>query len=118
MEGMNRRQAPRFNMRVQLSYKPVGAPDSAEVIVHSDNISSRGVYFRTHKLLSVGTPLQLFLRMPREVAGSRASTWCCVGRVVHNRPPKAPYKGPGMGIEFHYYDVVRDAEHTASSACG
>ncbi|MGH9774537.1 MAG: PilZ domain-containing protein [Candidatus Acidiferrales bacterium] len=108
MGGVEHRHTLRFDMIVQVSFKAANAPDSSRVIAQTDNISSRGVYFRTDKPLSVGTTLQVLVRMPKEIAGLRAPLLCCMGRVVHIRLPEPPIEASGMGVEFYYYDVISE----------
>jgi hypothetical protein len=51
--------------------------------VESLNISRLGVCFETDIPLDVGTDIELFLKLPTEVAGRDLPGWRCLSRVVH-----------------------------------
>jgi hypothetical protein len=83
-------------------------------IAESLNLSARGVSFATRFPLSVGTPIQLYLKVPEEVTGKPSSEWRCRGQVIHTRPVES---NPGtllVGVMIVYYEVMQVAEWRAS----
>ena len=103
MYESDRRRAPRFQIQIPLKVRPLTPPDAPVQVAESSNISLNGVFFLMNPPLSVGTPVQLFVCMPEEVAGSSASEWCCQGRVVRSSAADPP----GVGVEIHFYEVSK-----------
>ncbi len=105
--GSERRVAPRYIMKVPLRFRPVkAAPHIPEQPADSMNISTRGVYFATDLPVSEGSPVQILLKMPKEVIGGLVSEWRFTGRVVHvDAIPYANGK-TGVGVQFLYYEVA------------
>src|SRR6267142_4393820 len=68
MSSNERRVDTRINIRVPLRFRSLNIPNSAEQTAESENISQRGIYFETEFPLKIGTPLEVSLRMPRELA--------------------------------------------------
>ena len=85
MSSSERRIDPRVNIRVPLRFRVLNNPGATEQNAESENISQRGIYFTTAIPLKVGTPLEVSLRMPQELAGKSSSDVRCVARVVHVR---------------------------------
>lgn len=106
MQESDRRHTPRFDLRVPLRIQPLDSSGTPERQVESSNISSRGVYFATDLPLAVGTPLQMTLRMPEEVVGKPSREWSCNGRVVRVHPNSGPHDKLGVGVEFHWHEVL------------
>jgi hypothetical protein len=85
-----------------------------EEIAESLNLSARGVSFATRLPLAVGTPIEIFLKVPEEVTSKPASEWRCRGQVIHARPVES---NPGtllVGVMIVYYEVVEVQERRAS----
>jgi hypothetical protein len=102
MNTKERRLDTRVNVRVPLRFRTLNNPNSVEQSAESENISQRGIYFETAVPLHVGTPVELSLRMPQEVAGKSPSDVRCVARVVHIRPSTLSGK-PGVGLHIERY---------------
>jgi Tfp pilus assembly protein PilZ len=80
---------------------------AAELKTESENVSQRGVFFRTDLPLSEGVPLDLLVDMPEEVTGVPAAQWLCTGHVVRVVPAKSPECPRGIGVQFDFYEVSR-----------
>jgi hypothetical protein len=107
MVADERRFTQRLKMRIPLRIRPVGYSDAPSQAVESSDISARGFYFLTDLPLHVGSPLQVFLRMPREIAGKPSPEWCCTCRVVRVDPGKREQGNTGIGVEIQYYEVLK-----------
>lgn len=105
MSSTERRTDTRRNIRVPLQFRSLDPASSAEQIAESQNISPRGIYFETATPLKIGTPLEVSLRMPRELAGKSASDVRCVARVVHVRPNAQGGVKSGVGLHIERYEI-------------
>ena len=99
MSSSERRIDTRVNIRVPLRFRALNNPGSTEQTAESENISQRGLYFMTNVPLKVGTPVEVSLRMPQELAVKSSSDVKCVARVVHVRPSGGGKAGIGLHIE-------------------
>lgn len=107
MKAFERRSAPRYNLRIPLIFRPIREPPIPEQTTESVNLSERGVYFATDFPLCEGTPVQLLLKVPEEIAGKRTTEWRCTGRVIHVEPNSSPQGGKlGVGVRFDHFDVL------------
>jgi len=111
MSSSERRIDTRVNICVPLRFRALNNPGSTEQVAESQNISQRGMYFLTNVPLKIGTPVQVSLRMPQELAGATASDVKCVARVVHVKPGSRPGGMLGIGLHIERYEAqtsVRD----------
>jgi hypothetical protein len=108
MSSSERRIDPRVNVRVPLRFRILNSPESTEQIAEAENISQRGIYFTTTAALKVGMPVEVSLRMPRELAGKSSSDVKCVARVV--RVDANLLLGSRVGVGLH----IERFEATAS----
>ena len=105
MSSSERRIDTRVNIRVPLRFRALNNPGSTEQTAESENISQRGMYFMTDVPLKVGTPVEVSLRMPQELAGKSSSDVKCVARVVHVRPSSTPGGMLGIGLHIERYEA-------------
>jgi hypothetical protein len=89
-------------MPVQLRLRAGG---KCEQKVEAENLSRRGVFFRTDLPLDKGSPLDLLLEMPETISGVRPAQWICLGHVVRVEQEKAQSTRRGVGVEFDFYVV-------------
>ena len=115
MDSSERRIDTRVNVRVPLRFRALNNPGSTEQTAQSENISQRGLYFLTNVPLKIGTPVEVSLRMPQEVAGRVASDVKCVARVVHVRPSNVPEGLLGIGLHIERYEVKASARERWAS---
>jgi hypothetical protein len=73
----------------------------------SENLSERGIFFRTDSLLRVGTAVQVLLKMPEEITGEPTTEWLCSGHVVRVEPVNSPSGKLGVGVQFDCYEISR-----------
>jgi hypothetical protein len=82
------------------------AADDSEHFTEALNVSRGGFFFASSAPLQVGMPLEVTLRMPKEVTGATAQETNCTARVVHAR--SEPFGdgriGFGAEIEVLYTD--------------
>ena len=84
MKKPERRSVPRYNLRIVLRLRVIGlAREPADETTESLDISHRGVSFATHTRFKVGAPIQVSVRIPREVTGTDTMEERCSGRIVH-----------------------------------
>jgi hypothetical protein len=107
MKANERRYTPRFKLNIPLRARSVSIPESLPQSVECFDISERGLYFSTDLPLHVGSPVQMFFRMPEEVAGKLSPEWCCTCRVVRVDPSVPLSAVFGVGVEIQYYEVMK-----------
>ena len=105
MSSNERRIDTRVNIAVPLRFRPLTNPGSTEQKAESENISQRGMFFLTNIPLKVGTPVEVSLRLPQEVAGKMVSDVMCVARVVHVKPNSGPGGMLGIGLHIERYEA-------------
>lgn len=115
MNSSERRIDTRVNIRVPLRFRVLDNPEAAEQTAESENISQRGIYFATNVPLKVGTPLEVSLRMPPELAGKTSGDVRCVARVVHVQPGSALGGRTGIGLHIERYEARASAGESWAS---
>src|SRR5713226_2559336 len=86
MNSNKRRVAPRMNLRIPLRFRPITIPTLPEQRAETLNLSQNGVFFATDYHLTVCSPVELLLKMPRELTGKESSEVLCNARVVDVEP--------------------------------
>ncbi len=115
METTERRVIPRYNVRIPIRFHSISlASSSPEHRTESVNISRRGLFFASHAELRVGMPIEISLRMPREVTGLETVEARCFGRVVHARTGMFADGRTGYGVEIEKFTSPAYAEKWAS----
>jgi PilZ domain len=109
MNSRERRYDTRVNIRVPFRFRVLNSPDAPEQDAESENISQRGILFATALPLQVGTPLEVSLKMPQELAGKSANDVKCVARVVHVQPNAFVGGKAGVGVHIEGYEAVAAA---------
>jgi PilZ domain len=109
MNSRERRVDTRVNVKVPLRFRVLNNPGSPEQTAESINISQRGILFATAVPLMVGTPLEVSLKMPRELAGQNASDVRCVARVVHVQSSAFFGDKAGIGLHIEKYEAIAAA---------
>jgi hypothetical protein len=105
MNSRERRIDTRINLNVPLRFRVLNSANSEERTGESINISQRGILFATAVPLVVGTPLEVSLKMPREMAGHAASDLKCIARVVHVEPNAFLGGKAGIGLHIEQYQA-------------
>jgi PilZ domain len=115
MRSSERRFDTRVNIRVPLRFRALNNPGSTEQTAESENISQRGIFFSTNIPLKVGTPVEVSLRMPQELAGKAPSDVRCVARVVHVQASSALGGKTGIGLHIERYEAKASAQERWAS---
>src|ERR1700674_3848589 len=71
----------------------------------SVNLSELGLLFATDSPMSIGTVLEVLLKMPEEVTGEPTTEWLCSGHVVRVGPIDSPRGKLGIGVQFDCYQL-------------
>lgn len=101
MKAPERRQLTRYNLRTPLRFRALGVTtDSCEHFTEALNVSRGGFFFASSAPLQVGVPLEVTLRMPREVTGTCEQETNCTARVVHARSEPFGDGRIGFGVEI------------------
>jgi hypothetical protein len=112
----NRRLARRYPLRVPVRFRLRRVSDTCEQEVESENLSRRGVFFKTGLCISKGAPVDVLLEMPEEVTGVPAAHWLCAGRVVRI-VQHSDDTALGVAVQFDLYEVSRSQKpHWATGA--
>jgi|SRR5271154_23237 len=107
MPGSERRQLSRHSLRTPLRFRSTGvAADKSEHFTEVLNISRGGFYFASSAPLQVGVPIEVTLRMPKEVTGSQTEEIHCTARVVHVRNEAYGDGRIGFGAEIVNFSSV------------
>jgi hypothetical protein len=104
----------RFKIHTPLSFHRMETPSEGEHQATAINVSTRGVYFETNVVLSVGEALELLLEMPTRVSGVKPGIRRFVGRVSHVESRNMLRGFSGIGVQLLYYErdlvkVLREA---------
>lgn len=111
MDGSERRQLTRYNIRTPLRFRAINlTADKSDHFTEALNVSRGGFYFASSAPLQIGTPIEATLRMPAEVTGTEAKETKCTARVVHvkNQPYGDGRIGFGAEIEKFHNVVVQE----------
>jgi hypothetical protein len=111
MDGSERRQITRYNIRTPLRFRAINlTADKSDHFTEALNVSRGGFYFASSAPLQIGTPIEATLRMPAEVTGTEAKETKCTARVVHvkNQPYGDGRIGFGAEIEKFHNVVVQE----------
>jgi hypothetical protein len=73
----------------------------------SENLSEKGIFFATNSSFSIGTVIEVLLKMPEEITGEPAIEWLCSGHVVRVEPSDSRRGKLGVGVQFDCYQIFR-----------
>jgi PilZ domain len=102
----DRRFVTRYALKIPLRFR-IRKSSIPEQRAETQDLSERGVFFATKSPLTVGTAVELLLKMPEEITGKKTTEWRCTGRVVRVVPQAFPEQDLGVGVEFDFYEVSR-----------
>jgi hypothetical protein len=100
----DRRMAYRQPLTIPVRYR-VGRTSASEHVTAAGNVSESGIFFGTDQELSIGTPVELLMEIPKAANGT-ALRWYGRGRVVRIEPPHTPNGLRGIAVEFHCYEIL------------
>lgn len=108
-----RRSNTRLNLKVPLRFRPLLNPMAQEQRAETVNLSPRGAYFATDYPLKIGTPVEMFLKMPQELTGQPPTDLRCTARVVHVEPDMFLGGKAGVGVHIERYETVATTDRRA-----
>jgi hypothetical protein len=114
MTTTERRTAARVNPRIPLRFRPISTPPTPEQRAESVNLSPHGVYFSPDFPLTVGAPVELFLKMPSELTGKTPTELRCTARVIHIQPDNLVTGKLGVGVHIERTEALKSPERWAS----
>jgi hypothetical protein len=125
MSGRERRISPRKDCAVPLRFrilqagtpvaplepsltrgKPVVTVQRGILEGEAVNLSERGIFFLSRETVSVGAPIEIYFRLPRELTGRSAEEVRCSARVVHVSPPSNGDEMNGIGATVERFEPV------------
>ncbi len=97
----------RYGFEVPPVFCPIHSPltNTNGHAARSINLSSRGVYFVTNHPVLVWLPVQVLLRMPRQVAKTLPSERIFTGQVRSVEWKDVPSGNSGVGVELFYWQT-------------
>ena len=78
----------------------------------SVNLSESGALFNTNLPMTIGSEIEILLKMPEEISRKPTTEWPCAGHIVRLQPGGGPLGTMGVGVEFDYYQVLRSRSDT------
>jgi len=79
--------------------------------MESENLSEHGAFFSTAEPVTIGSAVEILLKMPEEITGKPATEWRCTGHVVRLQPLDSPVGSTGVGVEFDCHEILRSKEY-------
>lgn len=76
----------------------------------SEDLSQKGILFATNSEMSVGTVLEILLKMPEMITGEPTTEWLCSGHVVRVQSIDSTRGKHGVGVQFDCFQVFRGIE--------
>ncbi len=92
------------------------ASQSPSQRAHTTDISKSGLRVISDLPAAIGTPVEIFVKMPEEVMDGPAHEWCCRGRVVRVSEPDPVDHIRAFAVKIHYYEVLQSSAETAGRA--
>jgi len=102
----DRRNSRRIPLKTALRLR-VWKSASAERGLESENVSEHGTFFASDSPMAIGTAVEILLKMPEEITEKPTTEWRCTGHVVRLQPVDASRSRLGVGVQFHYYEILR-----------
>ena len=109
-----RRLDSRVNLRIPLRFRPINNVNAPMQVAESVNLSPRGAYFATDFPLQVGAPVEIFMKMPRELTGQPSADVRCTALVVHIERDAFVGGKAGVGVHIERYEALAGAERWTS----
>jgi PilZ domain len=116
MHSSERRTTRRLKLHLPLRFHRETALSADENTAMTLNVSSGGVYFITDLALAVGEAVQVSMKMPRQITGSKACNCRFTGRVAHIESHGVLPGCLQVGVHLLYYvtDTCRNYSRGAA----
>ena len=99
------RRGQRFRLRMEMRYRASGEGCWRKGV--TTNISYSGVLFHGEDWAEPHTPIELRLRLPKDVVGDEAGEVCCRGTVTRSERGGDDVVGPLIASRISHYRFVR-----------
>lgn len=124
MSGRERRISPRKDCAVPLRFRILSSSAAVSQVAdfggrgvaavvsrgilegEAVNLSERGIYFRSRERVTIGAPLEIYFRLPRELTGRSAEEVRCSARVVHVEQAESGDGLSGIGATVERFEPV------------
>lgn len=105
------RRAKRFPLRLPTTVRWTSPSGIAEATTVSRDVSSRGIYFFLSKQIKEGSPVEIVLTFPHEIASDGRYRVLCRGRVQRTEVMEANHVGVAARIEsYEFLDAKERTE--------
>ena len=104
MAKSERRNARRFSMKLPLHVRLTNGAPSADLSTHSEDVSSRGVYFYIDKDVKSGSTIEIVMTLPHEVTMAGPVKVRCMGRITRTEQRDARI---GVVAAIERYEFLR-----------
>ena len=105
MSRTDRRNARRFSMKLPLNVRLQSGAPGAEQSTHSEDVSSRGVYFYLPKEMKDGAIIEIVMTLPHEVTLAGPVRVRCMGHIA--RTEKRGDTKVGIVAAIERYEFLR-----------
>jgi len=109
MSSKERRLAPRKAVSIPLRFRISTSNNAAVTPGRALNVSEHGLYFYSDHKLQVGSPLEIFLTLPREITGKGPEELRCSGRVVRVIEDEELPGQLGIGVKIDHFQYAAAA---------
>jgi hypothetical protein len=103
------RRAKRFPLRLSTTVRWTTGSGTTEAKTESQDVSSRGIYFFLSKRIADGSPLEILINLPYQIARDGRSRVLCKGHVQRTeviRPDRI-----GVAARIESYEFVHGNEN-------
>ena len=97
------RRAKRFPLRLPTTVRWTTGSGATEVKTESKDVSSRGIYFFLSKQIEDGSPVEIVIHLPHEIAPDGRSRVLCRGYVQRTEVIQANRIGVAAWIESYEF---------------
>jgi hypothetical protein len=109
MNGSERRLGPRKDVSIPLRFRVSTSNAAAVNPGRALNVSEHGLYFCSDHKLVVGSPVEIFLTLPREITGKGPEEVRCSGRVVRVIEDAHLQGQSGIGVQVDHFEYAASA---------
>jgi PilZ domain len=101
-EGVDRREARRFNMTLPLRVLP-HEPHGSELTAQTRDVSYRGLYFLAETKFPIGSEIEFVITLPEQATQSNDVNIRCLGQIVRVEPTSNGRMGIAAKIERYEF---------------
>jgi len=109
------RRARRFPLHLSATVRWTTGSGIAEAQTHSQDVSSRGIYFFLPKRIEKGSPVEILLNLPHEVDVDARPHVLCKGHVQRTEVLEADRVGVAARIESYEFVHGSESEYRGSA---